>query len=347
MDSAPCPQPPGEPTSPPPAPAGEAGSNTGSRSESSTLGRQLGGDLRCVVCGYNLRGLSIRGVCPECGTTVQAAIRAVVDPNARELQPIAHPRLAAAAVVAWMLGALLAALMCWLTHLLDLLSVAGMRTSPPSMLRVLVSLPLAVSAIGAISLVRPHARIPRWQSVCAAVAVLLYVPLGWLLDLHSVRHVQRIGGTVLTNWRPTWPLTMEVVWSCVLVAAILVLLRPNARLMVARCVLLRTGRVDRQTMWAMAFSALVIAIGQVIGQVSIGAAGLGGTVGVTFGTILMVIGGGLLTIGLFGSVFDALRIARAIVRPTRSFKQVVREGVTAPSPSRSIRVDDQSRGSRG
>src|SRR5436190_23878239 len=77
------------------------GSGTGS-----ALGRQLRGDLPCVACGYNLKGLSIRSVCPECGTPVRATILSVVDPHAAELTPIRLPALVALGLLFCAAGAL-------------------------------------------------------------------------------------------------------------------------------------------------------------------------------------------------------------------------------------------------
>ncbi|MBL8760751.1 MAG: hypothetical protein JNL50_05545, partial [Phycisphaerae bacterium] len=53
------------------------------------LARELTGDLRCAKCAYNLKGLSVRSVCPECGLAISATLLAKVDPHAAELRPIA------------------------------------------------------------------------------------------------------------------------------------------------------------------------------------------------------------------------------------------------------------------
>ena len=69
----------------------------------------LEADVHCARCGYNLRGISIRSVCPECGAAVRATILAVVDPHASELQPIRHPWPVAAGLVLWAASALVLA----------------------------------------------------------------------------------------------------------------------------------------------------------------------------------------------------------------------------------------------
>ncbi|MEM7623588.1 MAG: hypothetical protein AAF235_10360 [Planctomycetota bacterium] len=61
------------------------------------------GDLPCVNCSYNLRGLSVRAVCPECKTAVLATVLAVIDPKAEEFSAIGSPRVVAAGFVVWAL----------------------------------------------------------------------------------------------------------------------------------------------------------------------------------------------------------------------------------------------------
>src|SRR5215831_18001819 len=77
------------------------------------LARELGGDLPCAACRYNLRGLSVRSVCPECGTPVRATILFTVDPYASVLRPITWPRATAAGLILWSMGALGAAVLTW------------------------------------------------------------------------------------------------------------------------------------------------------------------------------------------------------------------------------------------
>jgi hypothetical protein len=43
--------------------------------QSSELNEILPADVACLSCGYNLRGLTNVGVCPECGTAVAASLR--------------------------------------------------------------------------------------------------------------------------------------------------------------------------------------------------------------------------------------------------------------------------------
>src|SRR5262245_48877512 len=83
------------------------------KAEREAIARELTGDLPCVRCRYNLRGLSVRAPCPECGTPVRATLLAVVDPFAGELQPVSRPRLIVAGLIAWSLGGFGSALCVW------------------------------------------------------------------------------------------------------------------------------------------------------------------------------------------------------------------------------------------
>lgn len=70
-----------------PASAGE-GSATSDAPNSSAGRAVLGTDLHCVKCQYNLRGLSSRGKCPECGLRILASLSTRGCVNARQWRSI-------------------------------------------------------------------------------------------------------------------------------------------------------------------------------------------------------------------------------------------------------------------
>ncbi|MBX3358773.1 MAG: hypothetical protein KF745_10115 [Phycisphaeraceae bacterium] len=300
-----------------------------------SLGSQLGGDLPCVVCGYNLRGVSIRSVCPECGTGVRATILAVVDPHATELQPIAWPRAMTIGLVMWSASALLAALLGWIPHASQLLAGAIDRPAleiQSSELTGLMGLCVVLSGIGAIAFVRPHRGLARRHIAAAAFAVALYIPLAWvvitLCEVDSART-----GRYLTNWQPD---PSRLVWRivmAVLIAAISLGLRPNARALVARSLVLRSGRVDRQTLFALAAAALLAGGGDVVAYLSLSWSGAVAETMRLFAIILIVLGSSLLTLGLAGALVDCVRMGRAIIRPGPSIHDVLASGKPrAPEP---------------
>ncbi len=304
------------------------------------LGLSLGGDLPCVVCGYNLRGLSIRSTCPECGTAVRATILAVVDPLARELQPVRSRWIVAAGIIMWAAAALVAALLAWWPHLADAFGSLGLWTPghrTPSV-TLAMTVMVALSGLGALALVSPHRGLPRANILAAFVAILIYIPatyivwrLGELNDRRLVSPMLDVRGLYAERS------TLRLMLGACLVGIVLGL-RPNGRVLVARSLALRSGRVDRQTLFAIALAAMVAAAGDAIhlGLARSGAAAPGtGWSEIAFlaGTALIAMGSALITGGFAGSLADCLRIARAVLSPGPSLAHVIAPaGSTSSAP---------------
>lgn len=304
----------------PGTPAARAGADGGAgatAAPSGALGARLGGDLPCVVCRYNLRGLSIRSVCPECGTAVRATILAMVDPHAAELEPIASPKLTAVGLVAWVFFALVAVVLCWMPapggwwYWVWHAAAAGS---------------VVCSGLGGLALVRPHEGVAKQGTVLAGVGVFLYAPLAWLVwEMSSVRVTggqSAIFPYMAFATQERTP-TLERAMICVTAAVIGLLLRPNARLLVARSLALRTGRVDRQTILAIVSAAAIAALGEGAIELSRGLRGTMGDIMRLAGEILVPAGWALVTLGIVGSLVDAVRISRAILMPAPSLRQVI------------------------
>jgi hypothetical protein len=288
------------------------------------LGASLGGDLPCVVCGYNLRGLSIRSTCPECGTAVRATILAVVDPLARELRPVRSRWVVAGGLIVWSASALIAALLAWTPHLADAAAAMGLghpRTPPVTLTMTTM---VVLSGVGALALVSPHRALPRRNIMAALGAVLLYVPAAYLVwclgDLTQRRTLSPMldaGG--LDAYRSQLRLLLDL---CTI--GIVLGLRPNGRVLVARSLALRSGRVDRQTLFAIALAAAVAAVGDAI-HLFLANRGGNGTHEIAFlaGTAFVAMGSALITGGFAGSTADCLRIARAVLSPGPSLAHVI------------------------
>lgn len=288
-----------------------------------SLDAELGGSLPCVVCGYELKGLSIRGVCPECGTAVRATILYKVDPRAEEFQPIRWARLRAVCLVLWPLGALACALSFWGLRVHDFLDgAAGSPVHRLAWLGTLAVLFAAVSGLSLLPLIHPSRGTHMWKAVSAVVAIVAYVPLVWSLrglvlrDQAATVALPYIG-TPVDEQRHILRL---IVHACCIV--IMLGFRPVARELVRRSLALRTGRVDRQTLLGMAAVFVLIGVGDVLAIV--GASSGSRTAALPLiSTVIIGVGSVIVTFGFISALIDSWRIGRAIVTPSPSLRQVL------------------------
>jgi len=296
----------------------------------------LGGILPCITCGYNLQGISVLAVCPECGTNVRATVLAAIDPMAEELQPLRHPNMLAAGLILWSVGGLLAVLAAWWQIAPELPELIGRHVALQSVAReqalaVLMGFGLAMSMVGAVTMVDPQVGTRPSVKLMAIIAVVLYLPAaaGVILspDMRAiVRASSAYEGVSLWTPAPDRTLWRALSWASIL--GILVCIRPAARAMVARSVLLRTGRVDRQTLLAMAAAAGMIIVGDLLAMITLATshsyAEASGSIGFLAGVALFAMGGILISAGAVGAVLDCVRIARAVLNPAPSLRQVMR-----------------------
>ncbi len=317
----------------PPRQAPAATGSGGGRSQAIEL--TLGGALPCVACGYDLRGISILDVCPECGTNVRATLLAAVDPMAEELIPLRSPTLLASGIVLWSFGALLALIAAWWQIAPEIPEFLGGHARPISVaaggaLQILMAFGLIMSMIGAVTLVDPHSGTRPAIKLSAIIGVVLYLPAiaATLLtpDLtHGPRPGAGFGGIAMWTPAPDRTLWRAFVWLCIL--GMLVCLRPAARAMAARSVLLRTGRVDRQTMLAMATAAGVLIVGDLLAMLAVVSTSSYEQAAASFlyigGAVLWAMGGVLITVGAAGSIVDCVRIARSVLNPAPSMRQAM------------------------
>jgi hypothetical protein len=301
------------------------------------LARSLHGRLPCVTCRYNLQGLSVLGVCPECGTAVRATVLAAVDPLAGELRPIGRPRAVALGTLLWTGGAmvsLVAALVghgWWLT--LGLVGALQSGRTPlwaDAMVWV-ASLALVLAGVGALMISRPHGGVPLRTTALALVGGVLLMLAGWWVHgswQSSFRWNSAMAGAptwLAATWLPEPDRVLRRLVAGVLMLGSIACLRPIARVLVARCLTIRTGRVDRQTMLGTAASIGVVMLGDALTSFGLSRTGGAGPLLQMIGLSLLGIGLILLVLALVGSLVDGVRIARAIARPGPSMAQVFGE----------------------
>lgn len=282
---------------------------------SAGIGFDLTGNLPCIGCGYNLRGLTISGVCSECGTPIRASILAQVDPMAEQLQPIRRPRLVSTGMILWSWGAVVAALLVWVTRLIDVSNELFSLSIRFGSFRQFALLGIASSMLGAMVLIKPTAIMRTWECCKAIGAVLAYIPL--LVMHHKLQTGYDlsmgppfIGPDLLIADRSLLRLAEGA-----LVIVIILGLRGNAIALAERSLVMRLGRVDTQPLIALVWSmllamggdALVLAFGS-------GGAAIGGIVE-TIALVMISVGSFLFTIGLIGVGVDCVRLRPVLLEP--------------------------------
>ncbi|TVQ30342.1 MAG: hypothetical protein EA376_13250 [Phycisphaeraceae bacterium] len=277
-------------------------------------------------CGYELSGLSVRGRCPECGLAVRATILYVVDPQADAFRPMRRPRLTAWAVTIWPAAALIAVLASWSPRLADLYDLFFISPSPlPSDVGWTPAAAFLVSGLAACALIRPVPETTRRKAIAGAVGCLLYVPLiAVVWWLHTTYDPIRPAPYTIQALADGERLLLRFLLSACGVA-ILLCLRPNARLLVARSLVLRTGRVDRQTIMATVAAIGLTVVGDLLRLMALGLPRAHGDFLDLLGVMLVMIGSLLVTLAVAGAVLDSWRIRRAILIPSPSLRQLLRE----------------------
>lgn len=237
------------------------------------------------------------------------------------------PSFTAIGILAWSFGALAAVLLSWLPRVLDLVDRVGRGglghvDAPQWMAHAIVGA-IVLSGLGAFALVRPTHNATWKGTVGALIGIAAYVPLAYA--------VWRIQGEIDPGAAPPYlvggpspeRLTMRAVMNVSLLVVLLGL-RTNARLLVERCLALRTGRVDRQTILAMAAVVVVSAIGDGLWGWSVFVTPGAQDALQDVGSVLVAVGSMLLTLGVASGMQDSVRIARAVISPAPGLRQVLR-----------------------
>lgn len=293
-----------------------------------SLAKRLAGDLPCARCRYNLRSLSITEQCPECGLPVLTTILGVVDPRAGELQPLRMPLLIASGLILWTTSALLAASLTWWLTLANLAAPFHIAIPVAPWAPIASVVAIAVSGAASLVLIRPHQAIALSRSLLTLLASLLYVPLALV---HARIHLGVDASTppiLVGADTPSLHRVLLRIVAGVLIIAIAILLRPNARLLAARSLTVRIGRVDRQSMNALAAAVAIALVGDLV---HLPLVWLGPSIIVLLlGSAIIGVGSLLLTMGLVGLVLDSIRVAPILISPGPGVEQVL--GRSPPHP---------------
>lgn len=279
------------------------------------IARQLTGQLHCIGCGYNLHGLSIRSNCSECGIPVRATILGIVDPHADELSSLFKPLLTAIGLNLWSIGAMIAVLMIWVLRCAEVLREFAGTTWTPTLAPWIGLGGLGVSLIGALTLIRPHKQINRMEAIRTAIGVSLYAPLMVVYNSVYLGYDAVSPSPMLDPGSSTVERSVLRIAIFIIAAGIIWSIRPQAVGLAVRSVVVRTGRVDRQSLLAVLASLGVAAFGDIIHV-------LGSLIAFGFDDVLSIVsiavialGSALFSVGMINICLDTIRLYPILKRP--------------------------------
>ena len=300
------------------------------------IGLSLSGPMPCITCGYDLQGLSVVGMCPECGSAVRATILAKIDPQAEELSPLASPRLTAYGLAGGVIAGVVATLLMWLPRLVDgierFLPIEAPALLHGSLPKWLMLGALVFAGLCALAIVRPVRTTTPMQALVTLASVPFFGAMVWSVHrIHFIIDTSRPSPYFLSDVS-SQRIGMRFVFTASVILALLCV-RPAARRLARRSMAMRAGRLNRQTVLAMCGALMLASLGDVLRLCTLSTpAGLDDALQIA-GTLLIVVGSGLFTLGALLSAFDAVRVARVLLRPSPSLRQVVRSAarpVAAP-----------------
>lgn len=283
--------------------------------EGAAIARQLTGELYCIGCGYNLHGLSIRSNCSECGIPVRATILGIVDPKANELVPLFYPKVTAIGLNMWSFGAGLAVVMVWVLRGAEAWQDMLGSAWAPRFAALIGIVGLVISMIGGASMIRSHKGVTRKEVIKAAIGVSLYAPLILLYgELYAGFNFQSSSAL----FSPESSLIAHSILRLSLffiTAGVVICLRQAAVGLAVRSVVVRTGRVDRQSLLTVLAAMGIAAVGDVLQLFTLLLSG-GLLDAVSLGsTVLVALGSVLFTLGLANICLDTLRLFPVLMRP--------------------------------
>lgn len=283
-------------------------------------------ELRCIGCGYVLRGLPVTARCPECGTLVMHTLVETLDMPSQALARPLHARRIARALIAVGGGILL-----WLvgvTAPLILRGAAELRnTQPPTnggpgdrLGIVMAFLGVLIFALGSIQLARRDDPV-LGQEIGGSRRVLLFGVGIWL----SAAAASIVG--ILVDVQAFTRLSNEGLWyiclSVELVGSVLAATGLNkfATVLGRRCRRFRHAGIARQSLETMVIAGAIALVSSFSAAIL---PGLGYPDLAIYARIISFVTGGLLLMGGVYLVVNFVWIYRILYNPPPQIEDVIK-----------------------
>lgn len=275
--------------------------------------RRLTGSINCIRCGYELKGLSVRVECPECGAPVLASLLALVDPKAHELALVRRPRLLTVGLASWGVGWTMAvgAAAAWVA--ID--AFGDPRTLAPAVAFFSVALTgLCVLALGSLPIIRPLDNMPARAVRAGAWASALQIVLA--LAMLAALLIPAIGALA----HDFLPVALAAGGCAILLA------RGNLRRLESRSLIFRRGEIARQRMLPIALSMLVMAGVALLGAICVKVSSRFEAPARILESTVLSVGFALCLIGFVGVLRDILKVLPSVRTPIRSARAMMDDG---------------------
>ncbi len=288
-------------------------------------------DLPCIGCGYNLKGISPLTLCPECGLALRSTLAFVLDPDQDEIAPLKHSKRIGVALILIAALLLLAVGILWVPHSLTILreisdsggtarrvssawplwspGVSGLLAIIAGLLTILFRKP--TGELGS----PPYRR--GWHLGC--LALLGFGVCLLLLAGHDMVHGDALFKYLDPQRANVKRTIIRLFLDCF--AAIAMLGFPAVfRFLALRSMQHRVVQISHQGFSAMLVAVAIVTLGDIIRLVAAWVLPFEVRAGEThavllIGSMLILVGSGMLTLALLNSLMDTIRLFRGMTAP--------------------------------
>jgi len=298
-------------------------------------------DLPCVGCGYDLKGISPEGACPECGLGVSRTLRYVVDPAASEIVPLRRGYWLALILVLVPAILLVATVILWLPHIEY--AVASYRGIVQPIFDQRWTLWKGVAGfLGIIAGILTFGlQNPTGQRIRRSYQSGLWIARLGLMFWGCIIIIMAVYDGTHGTWRSSMydhekiDLSRSVlrIFSHLALVPVVIGFSPVFRFLALRSLYHRMAQISRQGFLAMGVALAVAIAGDALwiitGSIQINAMQAGSAIPLTvdrlalFSSMLVLVGSGMLSLALLNSMMDALRLALKINSPRYSIDEIV------------------------
>ena len=314
-------------------------------------GRIVIESIPCERCGYDIRGLPADGSCPECGRSVQSSLARWIDPEFHRLPDLSNPRVVARGLhwlaiglatsfIAWVLGMMMTQAMFDLEQ--DYLAEA----IQPGWFRSLITLGtwllllsplLALLAFPGLIMLGPLRRLDNARKAWSIIVLLAFGLLLWFISMvlqnwispgEGLHQLTRAASD--TGRRGQWNTGVALLTLAPLPGGWLLLFGIRSLLgeLGRRSRTFRTATTKRQYVVDLVWATLFWSGGILL---QYGGGGLGVTLPVTVGSILRLVSGGFVLVGVVYLWVNLRWIAKPLSTPPPRLRSLL-----GPDPGGSV-----------